>query len=688
MGTDQGDIGARLAQALPDPAGVGDEMMLQRVLGGVLDTPLEPLKAGRYVLLEAVGRGGVGEVYAAYDPELDRRVAVKLVRPEAQAWGDLELRMLREAQAMARVRHPNVVAIHDVGRFRDSVFIAMELLQGTTLSAWLRAKTRTWAEIRDVFVQAGRGLVAIHETGLVLRDFKPANVFVGDDGVVKVLDFGLARAVAAEPGAVVGGESSGLLGEDLTRGGSIVGTPAYMAPEQIKGGVVGAAADQFAYCVALYEALWDERPFPGTDLVQRYRAIEAQALRPAPTVPPRVRAAVLRGLAADPRARHPSMEALIEALQERSPRRVRTWVAVGAAALLSAVVTAGAFSVRQDAVTPQMLARVEALESEARAAAGEHHFVYPPLDAPEAPTAYARTLALEHLEGPVAPQARARAQVLRETFAAELVALGDTYAEAEGGGTFAAEFYAGAVLFDPNDERARERSLLTVAQIAALRERVEQGAFGEAELIVGSSLAALADDDASERREKVTSLLAARPNAPASTVASLEALVGTSAEPKRSVQPSPAPAPSIGDADARVQDVPAAEQAQGPTPSRQRTHATALAKQGLAALDRRALKEAESLLSRAVAQDRRNATALGGLAKFHFEMGRYSKAAEFAEKAVAAAPRSAKQRMMLGKAYFKVLRYDDARAAFEAAQRLGAPGAAKELERLDAKLGR
>jgi len=681
------DLGARLAQAQPDAPEVADEVMLQRVLGGVLGAPMEPLKAGRYVLLEAVGRGGVGEVYAAYDPELDRRVAIKLVRSEVDAWGDLERRMQREAQAMAQVRHTNVVAIHDVGRFRDQVFIAMELLQGMTLSAWRRAQTRTWPEIRDVFVQAGRGLAAIHEAGLVLRDFKPANVFVGDDGVVKVLDFGLARAAAGnEPSRDSGGN---LLEEELTRGGSIAGTPAYMAPEQIRGGRVDAAADQFAFCVALYEAIWGERPFPGTDLAVRCRAIEAQRLDPPPSVPARVRAAVLRGLASQPDARHGSMPALIAALQEPKRRRMATWVAVGAAAVLSAAATTVFFTARDGEVTAQMRERVAALEAQAREAAAANHYVYPPLSDPSQPTAYSRTLALEHVEGPAAAQARERAGVLRQEFSARLTLLGDTYSNEEGGGPFAADFYAAAVLFDPDNDHARERSLLTASQLAALQDRARRGEFAEAELFVGASLAALADDDTAARRAKVARLRAQRPNAPASTLATLESLVGTPGG-----APAPAEPPSVvargPDATRPAPPLPETVPEQPAPASRAeaRVAAKKLAKEGLAALRAHELKRAETLLNRAVAKDRRNATALGGLAKFHFEMGQYTEAAKFAEKAVAAAPKNASHRMTLGNAYFKVLRYPEARAAYEEADRLGARGARKALQKVESKVGR
>lgn len=677
MGDDERDIGLRLAQAQPDDGAASEEMMLQRVLGGVLDEPAQPLTAGRYVLLEPVGRGGVGEVYAAYDPELDRRVAIKLVHAGASAWGDVQRRMQREAKAMARVRHPNVVAIHDVGRFRDEVFIAMELLEGQTLSAWLRAETRDWPALREVFVQAARGLAAVHDAGLVLRDFKPANVFVGRDGVVKVLDFGLARA-AADAGPA---EPAGLLSEELTMGGAIAGTPAYMAPEQIRGGTIDAAADQFAFCVALYEALWRERPFPGTDLAQRHRAIETQRLEPPQTLPSPVRAAVLRGLAANPAERHPSMTALADALQPTPSRRTGTWLAVGLAALLSAGATAFTLTARDTEITSQMLARVDALEAEARAAAQAHHFVYPPLANPDAPTAYSRTLALELIEGPASELAQTRAMELRRTFSSRLSALGDSYAEKEGGGPFAADFYAAAVLFDADNAYARERSLLTSPQLEALRDRVQRGEFGAAELFAGASLAALAEEDPVSRRKQVAHLR--HQDAPATVLANLEALVGTQPPAPRAT-PTPAPSPS-SPASATPPAGPADTKADA-TP-RDPVNATALAKEGLAALRSRQLERAEALLNRAVARDHRNATALGGLARFHFEMGRYAESAKFAKKAIAAAPKRARYRMILGNAYFKVLRFEEARTAYRAAKRLGAAEADKALRRVEAKLG-
>src|SRR5215470_5885792 len=228
----------------------------------------------RYVLLERIGVGGMGEVYSAHDSELERKVALKLLHPES-AKADASLgprRLLREAQAMARLSHPNVVAIYDVGTFEDHVFIAMEYVAGRTLRHWLKEADRDWRQIVENFVEAGRGLGAAHAASVLHRDFKPENVLVGNDGRCRVLDFGLARANDRDPDqteiefAALTISKAKQLALELSRTGAMVGTPAYMAPEQLLGQSVDARGDQFAFCVTLYEALYGERPFAGENL--------------------------------------------------------------------------------------------------------------------------------------------------------------------------------------------------------------------------------------------------------------------------------------------------------------------------------------------------------------------------------------------------------------------------------------
>ncbi|HEX7840813.1 MAG TPA: serine/threonine-protein kinase, partial [Kofleriaceae bacterium] len=217
-----------------------------------------PARVGRYEICEVLGAGAMGVVYRAHDPELDRSVAIKLVRGNS-ASPSSGLRLLREAQAMARLRHPNVLPIFDVGPADSAVFVAMPLLEGGTLRSWMDDRSRSFDAILDRFVAAGRGLAAAHAAGLVHRDFKPDNVLLGAGGEVHVADFGLARLVDDDLTPNPGPASSG----GGTQAGAVLGTPAYMAPEQLRGLASDARADQFSFCVSLWEGLYGKRPFPG-----------------------------------------------------------------------------------------------------------------------------------------------------------------------------------------------------------------------------------------------------------------------------------------------------------------------------------------------------------------------------------------------------------------------------------------
>jgi serine/threonine protein kinase len=360
---------------------------------------------GRYVVLGLVGRGGMGEVYAAYDHELDRKVAVKLLRVKpgnGVSLAEGRQRTLREAQAIARLSHSNVVIVYDVGTFEDQVFIAMEFVDGNTVTYWLQAQERSWREIVKVFMAAGRGLQAAHDKELVHRDFKPDNVMVTRDGQVRVMDFGLARQVSikgehdpvsgefkpqprtiAEAAAAIdkdsgGGldgdgpstlvinhdapvgpdtqeiQNSGLFDNQLTRTGAMMGTPAYMAPEQFLGTETDARTDQFSFCIALYEALYGERPFGGNSMFALTSNVVQGKVKEAPPntkVPPWVRRILLRGLRSNADERFPSMKALLEAL-EKDPAAAlkRRALIVGGAVLLPAVL---AFGVRQSVASHQ-----------------------------------------------------------------------------------------------------------------------------------------------------------------------------------------------------------------------------------------------------------------------------------------------------------------------------------------------
>ncbi|QRK08492.1 serine/threonine protein kinase [Archangium violaceum] len=291
--------------------------------------------AGRYTVLNPLGRGGMGEVVAAYDSRLDRRVALKLLRREwdtGQSQDDLEARMLREAQAMARLSHPNVVAIYDVGTLEDgSIFIAMEMVEGQTLRRWCEQAPRTWREILTVYLAAARGLAAAHEAGLVHRDFKPENVLVGNDGRVRVTDFGLARAESSPPLAAPSTPPlqlpQGALDSPLTLQGTLLGTPRYMAPELLRAGSADARSDLFAFCVALYEALYQQHPFSGATQAESIQAQLEGRVKPPPEeteVPAWVANTLLQGLRADPSRRPASMEKLVAALADDPEARRRS----------------------------------------------------------------------------------------------------------------------------------------------------------------------------------------------------------------------------------------------------------------------------------------------------------------------------------------------------------------------------
>ncbi len=277
-----------------------------------------PTKIGRLDVRQWLGSGAMGNVFKAHDPQLERMVAVKLVR-SGHADEARSRRLQREARALARVSHPNVVQVFDVGLHEGQVFVAMELVDGQTLSAWLEEAPRSIREVLRVFIDAGEGLEAAHAAGVIHRDFKPDNVMIDHRGRARVLDFGLARTGAA-PDARNG--DAGAKGRPLSREiGPLEGTPAYMAPEQALGRGVDARSDVFAYCVSLWEALFGQRPFEGETILELVWSVSQGERRPPPhgiQVPARLRRVLDRGLQIDPDARWPDMTAMLEALRREA----------------------------------------------------------------------------------------------------------------------------------------------------------------------------------------------------------------------------------------------------------------------------------------------------------------------------------------------------------------------------------
>jgi serine/threonine protein kinase/ABC-type branched-subunit amino acid transport system substrate-binding protein len=334
-------------------------------------------RVGRYEILGWIGAGAMGSVYAAHDPALDRKVALKLLRAHI-ATPQLEARLLREAKAMARLSYPEIVSVFDAGRHGERLFIAMEFVRGGTLRTWLKAEPRTWQKVLSVFLRAGHGLAQAHAAGIVHRDFKPDNVLVGDDGRVRVTDFGLARAESAvattdadaDPRSQRAGDAA-QTSAALTRTGALVGTPAYMAPEQLSGETADASSDIYSFCVALYEGLYSVRPFEGATTQELLAArLTGKPLPPphASRVPQRVRRVVLAGLRARPEERPASMTELLRALEAaaKAPRRPLA-IAVGVGLAASGLL---AFSRRTPRSEPSAALASAASRASSSASAG------------------------------------------------------------------------------------------------------------------------------------------------------------------------------------------------------------------------------------------------------------------------------------------------------------------------------
>ena len=344
---------------------------------GEIDGESLPNVAGKlenFSILRKLGSGAMGVVYAAYDEQLGRRVAIKLLRTQL---GSQTSRFKREANGLARLNHPNVVQVHQLGTHDSRFFIVMEFVAGRTLRNWLEHGPHTRADILQVFMAAGRGLAAAHAANLVHRDFKPDNVMVGDDGQIKVMDFGLVQEKGSDLEALMSSHGSSseevevatrrldsALNLELTQPGALLGTPAYMAPEQHLGQPTDARADQFAFCVTLWEALYGRRPFQGDtwqeliDNVTGYELVEPDRNS---DVPNWLRAVVERGLQTNPDERWPSMEELLEAL-DADPTRRRRWLIASAVSL--GVVLGATFGYQAHAQNERETAAALALEQE------------------------------------------------------------------------------------------------------------------------------------------------------------------------------------------------------------------------------------------------------------------------------------------------------------------------------------
>ncbi len=324
----------------PFAAAIRDAVRREEQLEGLKQGTL----IGRFSVLDVVGAGGMGLVVVAFDPKLDRKVAIKMLHDDvSEGHGP---RLEREAKAMAQLSHPNVVTVHETGVWEGRLYIAMEYVEGETLGEWLRGGERSRREILDVLIQAGRGLSAAHAAGLVHRDFKPENILVGKDGRARVSDFGLVSAVG-DGAAVTAGDTTVVVrkrkaNSSLTMEGAVMGTPLYMAPEQHRGQVADAKADQFSFCVTMWQSLCGEAPYGADTYEQLVERVSEGRIRPVPRgikFPSRIRSIVTRGLAAAPADRYPSMGELLASL-ERARRPPRWPLALAGGAVLGGAVAA------------------------------------------------------------------------------------------------------------------------------------------------------------------------------------------------------------------------------------------------------------------------------------------------------------------------------------------------------------
>jgi formylglycine-generating enzyme required for sulfatase activity len=404
---------------------------------------------GRYIVIERLGAGAMGVVYAAYDPELDRKVAIKILRSQEGGGETREIRrrarLEREAKAIAKLAHPHVVSIFDVGVDKGRVFLAMEYLGGGTLRAWLGEKKRPWREVVKMFVAVGRGLAAAHAEGLVHRDFKPDNVLVDRACTPKVVDFGLARPSSGSSGG--DGESTdGLLASSesapasLTQTGTLAGTPAYMAPEQFMSREADSRSDQFAFCVALYEALYGQRPFAGDtvfDLAESILHERVDATPKSANVPGWIRRSLLRGLRADREQRWKKLEDLLAALEADPVARARRVVAASLVTVAVVGTIAGLYR-RSEHRRLEFEGRVVSKLSEGRQAMAEAGVIKESLVA-------ARARAFGAFDG----NRRDEGEAIWSEVRRDAATLEGTLKQAQTG-------LEAALALDPNNERARD----------------------------------------------------------------------------------------------------------------------------------------------------------------------------------------------------------------------------------------
>ncbi len=615
-----------------------------------------PRRIGRFAILRRLGSGGMGTVYAAFDEELARRVAIKLLHRHGEFTRADRSMLISEAQAMARLSHTNVVQVYELGTHERQIFLVMEYVEGCTLGEWLTAAPRLWEQILRHFIAAGEGLAAAHRAGIVHRDFKPENVLVSDEGTPKVADFGLARMISDSAG-------------------QIAGTPAYMSPEQHLGQATDERSDVFSFCVALFAALYGQAPFRGTTYAELRESVTTGTVivqAGSGSVPMRLRTAVLKGMERSPADRYQNADELLAALRRSLPvegRRLSVWLAWSGAAVVAAVGLSAWLS-PSPGPPPAEVASIVVATYDAGRLAADAEWVYPAEGGDPTATAIRRIIELEHVSGPSVELARAQADALRTRFAEDIAALGNHYWDDPRTRPFARDFYAQTLIFQPDHELALRRGRLTVGQINHLRAQAEVSGFSIPQVQAAAPLRRLAnidDVDIDDFLAELSSLCSELP----------EPDPVSEPEPERARARAPAPAldPELGEQVPEPVAAPPPRVLAGPSA---KALVASAEKARAAAND----LEAVRLYSQALLVNPRNVEALIELSDIAFDQGEYKEAAELAERAIEVSPKTATYYRRLGDAYYKLRRLVSAREVFEKALELGDRRAQRRLDML------
>jgi len=725
------DLGARPTKiaASGEVEGATFERARTRLVAG------KPIPGTRYRLLRWLGEGGMGVVYEAEHIDIERRVALKILRSELSERSDTAQVFREEARAAARAGSKNNVEIFDFGELSDGrLFFCMELLNGVDLST-LTGSSLEPGRVFAVLRQICKGLGAAHKAGVIHRDIKPENIILvqseGRRDMVKIVDFGVA--------AILDARRNG--------GGPIAGTPQYMPPEQISGGEFDARLDIYAVGCVAYEMMVQHPPFTTESLADLLLAqINTVPPRPAavrPEAGPKaLEEVVMRCLEKDPAKRYENMAELEAALCEAQiaagvvsewddlplpdiepDRRAnlmarmpslhaepprRRWVGPVIAATVAATLTGLALLILgSPEVPPEVAEQIETLSHEAREAAAVGHYVLAPEK--EEAVAIKKVYALEGIEGPGQELADKTAGVLRKEFSTQLLTVADKFWTQDATRPLAYDYYDWVLWFDPDNTLALERTVRTEKERTDMLDRTINDKLRESDL-AGMTIASAAVASA-DKRNKWSKQLAMNQLPLSKSIEAQAAMRGAGLlpaepEPPPAVADKPPPEPTpppTADPVIAVPDDPevakkvtkggkkkGGDEADTPLESevkRDPAKAGELARQGSAALTAGRRAEAEGLFNQAVSFDRRCAEALIGLSDIFFDRGSSTKAQKYAEQAVAVAPNNSSYRIKLGDAYYNALRYRDALTHYEKAQQLGDAKAGPRIAKVKAKLG-